>query len=108
MRSASSTLRPTQRSIRCWNCCEGVARKLVAERNFVQQLCVGRSCRLRVQPALEEAEQALRDEDDHQGEDDANRDQVVLSEEAREALAQQEEERRAGHWPYQRPHPAHN
>src|SRR5262245_56424147 len=46
---------------------------------------------LPVQPPPGEAEQALRQEDDHENEDDADRDQVELGEEARERLAQQKE-----------------
>src|SRR3989441_3430972 len=63
---------------------------------------------LLVQPAAEEAEQPLRDEDHHQREDDPDRNQVVLGEEAREQLAQQEEEGRSRHRSHERPHPAHD
>src|SRR5207302_10693048 len=47
---------------------------------------------LTVEPATGEPEQALRHEDDHRDEDDADRDQVELGEKARQALAQQQEE----------------
>src|SRR3954451_7493748 len=43
-----------------------------------------------VEPAPGEAQEPLRHEDHHRDEDDADRDQVELGEEARQALAQQE------------------
>src|SRR5262249_41491342 len=49
------------------------------------------ACALAVQPPPHEAEQALRHEDDHGDEDDPDRDEVELGEEARERLAQQQE-----------------
>src|SRR5439155_4956649 len=47
---------------------------------------------LLVQASLEEAEEALGHEDDHGREDETHGDEVVLGEEAGEALAQEEEE----------------
>src|SRR6266542_7095513 len=55
----------------------------------------GRHPRLRallVQASLEEPEEALGHEDDHGREDETHGDEVVLGEEAGEALAEQEEE----------------
>src|SRR5215831_9488553 len=63
---------------------------------------------LRVQSVLEKTEQALRDEDDHESEDDPHWDQVVLGEEARKAFTQQEKEGGASYWPHERPHPPHD
>src|SRR5207344_1946985 len=54
-----------------------------------------------IEPTSRESQQTLRHEDDDRDEDEADRDQIVLGEEAREALAQQQEERGAENRPDQ-------
>src|SRR5262249_38084076 len=63
---------------------------------------------LLVQPSLQKAEEALGHEDHHRRENQPDRDQVVLGEEARETLAKQQEERGPRDWADQRAHPAHD
>src|SRR6267143_6593764 len=63
---------------------------------------------LSVEPAPHETKQPLRHEDDHGDEDDSHRDEVVLGEEARQGLAQQQEEPGADDGSDERADPAHD
>src|SRR5262245_35640759 len=61
-----------------------------------------------IQRAAGEAEEALGHEDHHQDEDDPHGNQVILGEEPRKPLAEEQEEGSAGDGPHQRPYTPHH